>query len=98
MISKPFKLLFPQFKETVKDVDQLIATTKQFLKQCGVLINDNKFDLNRNKYFTGKTLQNWYKSTMDTDVSVVYMKRTNFDIDIITKKVWQIKQVLDNLE
>ncbi|QEU62355.1 Cho2 [Kluyveromyces lactis] len=98
MISKPFKLLFPQFKETVEDVDHLIATTKQFLKQCGVLINDNKFDLNRNKYFTGKTLQNWYKSTMDTDVSVVYMKRTNFDIDIITKKVWQIKQVLDNLE
>ncbi|CDO96208.1 unnamed protein product [Kluyveromyces dobzhanskii CBS 2104] len=98
VISKPFKLLFPQLKETVQNVDELTTITKQFLKKSGVLVNDNKLDLHRNKYFTGRTLQNWYRSTMDTDVSIVYMKRTNYDIDIVTKKVWQVKQVLDSLK
>ena len=98
MISKPFKLLFPHLKESISDADQLTTATKAFLKDCGVLVNGNRFDSNINRYFSGKTLQQWYRATMGTYVSVDYMKRTNFDIDIITKKVWQVKQVLDSLE
>ena len=98
MISKPFKLLFPQLNETVTDDEKLLAATKQFLNQCGVLVEGNRFDPTVNKYFTPKTLQNWFKTTMETDISVDYMKRINFDIDIISRKVWRIKQVLDGMK
>lgn len=98
MISKPFKLLFPKIRDDVSSVDDVLIATRNFLNECGVINESNRFDPNTNKYFSAKTLQYWYMSAMGSEVSIDYMKRVNFDIDIITKKVWNIKQVLDGMK
>ncbi|CCD26221.1 phosphatidylethanolamine N-methyltransferase NDAI_0H00470 [Naumovozyma dairenensis CBS 421] len=96
LISTPFQVLFPKLNFN-DDIDTLRNDLFQFLNNCNVIANGKFFNQMGNKYFTMKSLQKLIKASIGIELSTDFINNVNGDIDIISKRIWEIKKILDEL-
>lgn len=95
MISSPFELKWPKLE--VKDEESLRESLSEFLKAVHVVKNGKYFDESANKFFGIKALQSLIKSTIGVELSKDYIRKVKGDIDVISGRIWDIKNTLDKL-
>lgn len=95
LISRPFQLQLP--KLNIESEEEFRMTLINFLRETGVLDSRERFSDKANKYFGVDCLQNLIKESVGIELSQDYVKKVNGDISVISHKVWEIKQILDDL-
>lgn len=95
MISQPFRLSLPIVK--AESAEELSEGLHQFLAEVHAL-DGNSFNPNSNRYLGDRFLKGLIKKASGVDLSVKYLRRINYDVSIIGKRVQEIKAVLENLE
>ncbi|AET40587.1 phosphatidylethanolamine N-methyltransferase Ecym_6204 [Eremothecium cymbalariae DBVPG len=96
MMSPPFKLNFPVLD--LHSSKSLYDSTMKFLENCHCLNQEGLFDPNSNKRFTERVLQKLFRYSTGADISSDYMKRVNYDMQVITERIFEMKKILDSLQ
>ncbi|EDO16170.1 hypothetical protein Kpol_1026p17 [Vanderwaltozyma polyspora DSM 70294] len=94
LISSPFQISFPEFdNEAQVDIKNEIM---KFLDAISCMKNE-KYFANDNKYFTADAFSNYIKDSFGIELSTDYIRRVNGDVEVISRRVHDIKEVLDSL-
>ncbi|SCU77779.1 LAFA_0A03334g1_1 [Lachancea sp. 'fantastica'] len=95
MISQPFRLSLPDLDCTSSQT--MSEGLTDFLTSCHAYEN-GRFVPNKNQHFSAKCFKNIIKQVAGVDLSAKYLRRINYDINVISETVQEIKTVLQNLD
>ncbi|SCW00955.1 LAFE_0D01838g1_1 [Lachancea fermentati] len=95
MISQPFRLSFPIIN--TESSESFASDISSFLERSHAL-KDGSFVPGMNKCCTVKCLRKLIKQSTGVHISAEFLKKINYDIQVSSARIFDIKKVLESLE